>query len=368
MKKYNNIETFRFLFSILIVLMHILNRNIIPYTGGREAYITMQGMCIESRFLVECFLIIAGYFLYTSFQKRKSSCELSFIEFAFDKVARLWPVLAVSVVSTVIFEGPSAQRILMDLSFLRCTGISEEIKGIIWYVGPFFWGSLLVFQILKCFDKSKAGLILAVLAYFGYAVNINAGGGLGRKIVLSFICLGLFRVISGISVGCLIGMGREAYIEKFGTPENSSKAKTAVISVIELTSFIVLMMYCLIGCISFSNPFSIVIIFTVLFICLLDGRGILSKLANNKVLSYPGRYAYSIYMMQQPAFYILSKTFWQSSGFLYDHPVMATLISTALTVVFGIITYYLIEAPAASFYKKWKENRLTPKTEDKSAV
>lgn len=352
----------------MIVFMHILNRNIMPYTGGRGAYETMQRMTIESRFLVECFLIIAGYFLYGSFCKRQKSDDVSFIEFAFDKVARLWPVLAVSVIFSIFFEKLNAQNVLMDLMFLRCTGISETTKGIIWYVGPFFWGSLLVYGILKCFDKSKAALIFSVLAYFGYAININTGGGLGRDVVLSFICLGLFRVISGISVGCLVAMGREAYIERFGSPDDSSKIHTLLISVIELASFIVLMLYCLAGCISFSNPFSIVIIFTVLFLCLLDGRGIISKITNNKVLAYPGRFAYSIYVMQQSAFYILSKTFWQNSGFLYDHPVMSMLISTALTVIFGVITYYLIEAPAVKLYKKWKTRRLDAKKAEKSAA
>lgn len=53
-------------------------------------------------------------------------------------------------------------------------------------------------------------------------------------------------------------------------------------------------------------------------------------------------------MMQQIAFYILQKVFWENSDYtvyLENHFLRTLIISTVLTILFGIITYYAVEKP-----------------------
>lgn len=50
--------------------------------------------------------------------------EKTFIEFAIEKVVRLWPVFAAYTALTVIFLSEGIQGCILDLTFLRHTGIA----------------------------------------------------------------------------------------------------------------------------------------------------------------------------------------------------------------------------------------------------
>ena len=102
MKKHYNIEFLRFGFSLIIVYFHILHSNIIPFTGGHGTYLDLQYWCRMAEILVNAFLIIAGYFLYTSWAR---SPEKPFIEFALHRFFRVWPVFAFYMVCFTFMNG-----------------------------------------------------------------------------------------------------------------------------------------------------------------------------------------------------------------------------------------------------------------------
>ena len=58
-----------------------------------------------------------------------------------------------------------------------------------------------------------------------------------------------------------------------------------------------------------------------------------------------GKISYSIYVMQEAAFYILSHTLWKNAGFLKRCPAAALGLSVVLTILFGAGIYYLVERP-----------------------
>ena len=95
-----------------------------------------------------------------------------------------------------------------------------------------------------------------------------------------------------------------------------------------------------------------VILFPVFFACLLTRKGVFSRLTDHKFVGLPGRYAYSIYVMQEVAFEVLGKTLWKNTPFLRDHPVAAITVSILLTAALGILVYHIVEKPAASWLKK----------------
>lgn len=202
---YNrSVDGLRFLLSVAIVYYHILHSSIISYTGEQQLYIHLQELSNEAYLIVECFLILGGYFLYHSYRKNP---KRPWGEFAVGRVARLWPVLLCCTVVTVLFFGENIYLAVIDLCFLRCTGLSLTNVGIIWYIGPFFWCSLLLYALITQMRPERHGLMLSVITYIGYAVNINCfNGGLGRSVEYGFVSTAMLRVMAGLCLGCLLEM------------------------------------------------------------------------------------------------------------------------------------------------------------------
>lgn len=101
---------------------------------------------------------------------------------------------------------------------------------------------------------------------------------------------------------------------------------------------------------AYDNQFIVIILFPVFFACLLTRRGVFSKLTDHKMIGLPGRYAYSIYVMQEAVFAVLKRTLWKNTVFLHDYPVPALTVSILVTIMAGIGTYHLVERPADRRY------------------
>lgn len=325
-----------------------MHYNIIGHTGGQPLYGLLADKIPRTGF-VEAFLIMSGYFLYISHKRHP---ERSFVTFLIDKVARLWPVFALYTILSVFLLGQPVESALADMLFLRCTGLTLKCNGIVWYIGPFFYGTLIVAGILKAIEKRKAVLLLCIMALLAYSMNVNVTNGLmGRQTVMGFLSLGLLRCIAGISLGCIIAVFRESYSNVYETSKTGSVSKTVFVSIVELSSLGILIAS--ISGVRFSTSITSIIVFTILFFCLLDGSGVLSRLLNNKISGILGRYAYSIYVMQQVSFELMGRTFWKNTDFLFSHAYMALALSTLTSVLVGVAVYHLVEAPATDFYRKF---------------
>ncbi len=69
--RLHNIEFLRFLFAIIIVYFDILHSNIMKFVGNNEGYYLLQKLSDNAGWIVECFFIISGYFLYKSICEKK---------------------------------------------------------------------------------------------------------------------------------------------------------------------------------------------------------------------------------------------------------------------------------------------------------
>ena len=78
---------------------------------------------------------------------------------------------------------------------------------------------------------------------------------------------------------------------------------------------------------------------------MLTEKGLLSRIISRTGFCRLGKYSYSIYVMQEAAFYILSHTLWKNAGFLKRCPAAALGLSVVLTILFGAGIYYLVERP-----------------------
>lgn len=206
--KIGSIEFIRFLFSIIIVYFHILNSNIIPYIGNaKSSYFDLKNKSVYGGYIVECFFIIGGYFIYKTYI---SNPDISIKKFLINKIIRLWPVLFFSIVIGLITSTLSIYPAIFNIFFLQCVGLSFAYKGITWYISPFFWVSIFIFALLKNFDNKKLNVILPIMIYFSYVININyCNGRYGRETIWNFLNLGVLRAIAGIGLGYMIGVAIE---------------------------------------------------------------------------------------------------------------------------------------------------------------
>lgn len=344
--KYYNIEFLRFFFSVLIVYFHILYSNIMKYVDGIGAYMILRQSAVNLGLIVECFFILAGFFLYPS----TKNVSLGFCNFAVKKFFRLWPVFAFAMLPPLLFHSHSLN--MLDFFFLRATGLSLDFRGINWYISPLFWILLFYFCLIYYWkDEEKKNLFIAVLVYFAYMLNISVlNGNFSRATVYGFISLGICRAIAGIGLGYLLAY-LSNYLENIHITTSFGKSKfmfPILINAIEIIFFTNLLSF-LLGFTDYKNKFAIVVLFSINLLCFVKQRGLLSKLLNRPVFAFWGKFSYSIYVMQQISFNILSRSLWQTS--LIQNPYLCLTLSVCLSVVIGIGTYYLIERPCMNFYK-----------------
>mgnify|MGYP000000594689 FL=1 len=354
-KRYYNIEFLRFAFAICIVYFHLLHSFMMDYTGNADLYIRLAEQSKYAKYIVECFFIISGYFLYHTIQRHPEMTTQGFI---MRRIIRLWPVLACSIMISAVFFGKSIYASFVDLLFLQSSGLATDWQGLNWYVSAFFVVEIFYFVLYKCFRNSaKMKLLICMLIYFGYEININAmDGGFGRKMFHGIINLGMARAVAGIGLGYLFAIEwanfTATWKKQKQVQERTRGIEVWLIRVLEILTLSMLLIDFFCSSKAYDNQFIVIILFPVFFACLLTRRGVFSELTDHKMIGLPGRYAYSIYVMQEAVFAVLKRTLWKNTVFLHDYPVPALTVSILVTIMAGIVTYHLVERPATKVLKK----------------
>jgi peptidoglycan/LPS O-acetylase OafA/YrhL len=359
-KYFLNIDFLRFIFSIIIVYFHIFSQKFITSIsefGILNKYHTLQHNCNDAYLIVECFFIIAGFFLFKNFIEKK---ELTFTQFTINKIARLFPVLFFSILLAAIFFKLNLFTAIINSLFLQCIGVTLAYKGICWYISPLFWVMIFYFYLLKNFDQKYTNLIIAFCIYISLVVNINTfNGGLGGRYTVHVLFnAGLLRALQGIGIGYFLGMFYHKIKDKVSYSLNtlSDKFLFLVFSILEFTIFGFFIRYFIFKKTHYDNKLIFIIAFSVLLLSFVLKRGLLAKILENKYLAYCGKYAYSIYVMQQISFNILSKTIWK---YTYSNIPLCITVTLLFTTILGILTYYLIEIPFGKLLKNKLSQLLT---------
>ena len=349
-EKLYHIELLRFIFSVIIVYYHILHANIMNNVGtAAEQYKALNTSCDYAWMIVECFFILAGFFLYFSFWRNP---EQSFGSFVQKKIARLWPVLAFSVILGIIFFKQKIGVQIFNLFFLWNVGIGKAYGGINWYISPYFWTMLFYFGLLKCVKQKKSqNLIIAILVYFSYVITNQ--NGFGRETIDIGISLAMIRAVASIGMGYLLAVITESF-EPFLQALAENKTKDIIfrifVSVLEIICCACLTIHFLYKKYAYNAQFIVIIEFSILLLCLVSKKGILSILFNHKYFDI-GKYSYSIYVMQQTIFWALQRSFWKTS--IVQSNIPATIIlSLVICVISGIIVYKFIEKPFGKLLSK----------------
>lgn len=354
-KRLYNIEFIRFAFAVSIIYFHLLHSYIMPHTKGSSVYQYLSDQVLYSKYIVECFFIMSGYFLYHTIQNHPDWTVGTFI---CKKISRLWPSLACSVIIMAAFFGKTFYASFLDLLFLQSSGLATDWKGLNWYVSAFFVAEVFYFLLTKCIhDSNKMKLMTCLLVYFGYELNISGTDGeFGRNMIYGVFNMGVARAIAGVGLGYLIGQIFESASAKWraGRKDTAAQLKKEIfaVSCLELITLVMLVINFFVNDHAYENQFIVVVLFAVFFICQLTGKGVFARITNNPVAGFAGKYAYSVYVMQEVAFAVMKHTWWKNEDFIFDHVVISLGISVFMAAAIGIVTYYLIEKPGAKIMNR----------------
>lgn len=365
MHRIKNIEFFRFLFAIMIVYAHIMwfCCSVFNIYIDFPLYMKLWSHCSDSFLCVEYFFIIAGFFLFFHIKNKKDET----LSFAVNKIVRLWPLLALSIfcigiISSLFkFVDFYSYSNVLNLLFLLMTCIGKTLTNNMhsWFVCVLFWCSIFYHYIGRNFNVKITNFIIGILIFYSYTQILNWNNGSIPGVhsqILNGISGGMLRGFASIGLGYFVGMFWTTiapYVENY---KIKNKLKSSILfvalSIIEIYLFVFLINNSLFHRISFNNDFIFIVVFTVLFILFLAKKGLLSKLLENNLSVFLGKFSYSIYIMQAVGFVIAKHFFWEDKIFVHSHPYLNIVYTIIVCLFIGIISHYLIEKPCIDYFKR----------------
>lgn len=351
MQKIKNIEALRFLFILSIIACH-LNQGITNVIDN-PIYKSFCAFTHWSWLSVDFFFIISGFFLFGNINYSQS-----FISFVIKKLKRLMPtVLGILLISFIVslftpYKWVNHENLFAILN-IQNVGWTLQLGNnpSSWFVSSLFWGMCFYFYLGKIVSQKVFNFVTACLVFICYAIFVHVPSKLHLVNYYYFINIGMVRALAGIGLGYFVRMLYNDYSEVIKSQFNTLKSKI-IFSVLEIYLFFTLFYYLCFHASSYNNVLFEVIIFLLLFICFLLHKGILSKLLENNVSSFLGKFTYSIFLS-----HYLIKDLWniyimnKCQHFVIYHPIINIVSIFIVSIIVGMLTYYLIEKPSAKFLK-----------------
>lgn len=352
MQKIKNIEALRFLFILSIIACHFrtlisdnfLNVPIYKYFYDGTGWLGLP---------VDFFFIISGFFLFANIDYSQG-----FLNFAIKKLKRLMPtVLGVLLISFIVslftpYKWISHEN-LFAIFNIQNVGLTLQLGNnpSSWFVSSLFWVMCFYFYLGKIVPQKVFNFITACLIFICYSIFVHVPSKLHLVNYYYFINIGMVRALAGIGVGYFVRMLYNDYSEVIKLQFNTLKSKI-IFSALEIYLFFTLFYYLCFHASSYNNVLFEVIIFFLLFICFLIHKGILSKLLENNLSVFLGQFTYSIFLS-----HYLIKDLWniyimnKCQHFVIYHPIVNIVSIFIVSILVGMLTYYLIEKPSAKFLK-----------------
>ena len=306
--KLKNIEFIRIIACVAIILFHLLYDSDLEVTkNGNKA--------------VDLFFIIAGFcFVY------KLNLKISLFEFIKHKIIRLYPVLIfaillIGLLSLFGFTNLNLYNTVYMILGLSGTGLHNNLESInylghYWFCSSLLWVLAFYFYLVKNFDIK----------------HVN-----------------LFRAMGGIGIGYLIGNWYKSNLCKF------ESVKLNLIPKIFLSVLEFVCLYFVISNLTFhdvkcTNHFIFIIVYMALIILFLYKKGFVSRFLDKNIFVRLGKYTYSIFVTHFIVVNFLCRLYWKyfwNISALYVYPIIFIIC-----ILFGIITYHIIENPVIRYLNK----------------
>jgi len=238
---------------------------------------------------------------------------------------------------------------LLNLQNVGLTFTNGDVPAS-WFISSLFWTLSFYFYLYKCISKQLFNLITACIIFFCYSFWIHTEGVnfVNEAIVFN---LGMIRAFAGVGIGYFLSM---LYKEKFEWIKTLKFAiwQKLLCTCAEIYLFSFLFYYLCLHKTQYNNRLIMVIYFIGLFILFVAKKGYFSKLLENNISVFFGKFAFAIFLTHQFViklwvFYIYNS----HMQWVLRHEIVNLAFLWTLILMFGVITYYLVEKPSAKYFK-----------------
>lgn len=336
--RLQNIDFLRFLFAVILCCAHLLmglanNNPILQKMGSLALYPTI---------LTDFFFIVSGYFFVVTWK------DVTFFEFVKKKLQRLWLLVLFSTSLYYIISLYHTYNInpveLFSMSFfISSFGFWTFWGYTAWFTSVLFWGFILFFIIKKNIQKQNIlnfiVFVLSLLSYYLLISTWNSVGGTSQLIY--FISSGMLRAIGGLGCGIMVAN----FCNKYSL-ENlyNSKVSSVFIGIFESFVFSFIIYFTIISPTKIHRNYIFIAMFVIITILFVYRKGFLSKLLDNKISSFLGRYSFSFYLMHYPVMYYIASFFWYHNvEFANKYPFTTLFLLVSFIFLISMFVYHFIE-------------------------
>lgn len=358
--KIINLEILRVIGCITIVWFHLCKSVLLKIFPDCHLYTRLGIMSCNGMKAVDLFFILSGFFF-----AYKLNLHKTLFEFVEHKVKRLWPVLIFVIVTSYIihiFGGIDWNLWDNLLILLGLNGTSlvlpaktHTVAGPFWYVSAMLWVLSFIFYIRKILPKKFTDLIIAMCVFFSYSFILHSKQGAINSMHQTFYYIfnvGLMRAMGGCGIGYFIG----EWFKNWNNNEHPNKLSVYIYSIVEFACLYFIINDLMFYKNNYQNQIIFIIVFVLCIVLFLQKRGFVSQFLNNSkfaiLVSKAGVYTYSIYMTHFFVIKMFTKSFylWYRDWILL-HPVLMLIFTMFVILMFGILTYYLVEKPVANYFR-----------------
>ncbi len=371
MTKIKNIEFLRIVGCLAIILRHLFNNaKLHGIFADINLYDHLFKMTCNGQKAVDLFFILSGVFFVITLNLKTSMWD-----FIKKKLIRLYPVLIFGFILYFIASITGYMKFsfydnILSFFMLSGTGMVLQVKnmGAFWYVSSMFWVLLLLFYLLKNYERKNVNLFVALSVFLVYSILIQAKGGKINNHEQTFYYIfnvGMMRAIGGIGLGYFIGAWYKENIQKIKEIKFSLSKKLCVTGLEFICLFFIINNLCF-HKFKFYNHMVFILAFVVIITLFLLNKGYISRMLSKDIWVNLAKYTYSLYMMHIFVYDLLKNTIWTyHKDFVYAHPVVNILIALSGALILGVATYHFVEVPAAQWLKqKFKQ----PETAQNSTI
>lgn len=352
---FKNVDMFRFVFAVLIVLLHM---SLMGAEKLQELpnFSSFHAQFANLKYCVELFFIISGFIFTLTLKKEKS--VWSFIK---SKFIRLSPVIAFTVLLFLLaslfkickfyaFDDIFSILLLNGLHIAKHSSPYAAGLGNVhpsWFVSALFWTSLLFFYFLKNWSQKLFNLLLATF------IIINL-----RLLAYNIPCLidtTLTRAICGMGIGyffCCIYLNNAEKIKnlKFSVP---MKIFTTLVNIGLFAYLIFGLLYATKDRLVCGD---LILMFIIVFCLFIIKQDYFSKIFDNNISVFLGKISYSIFITHSLWLDIFKKYYYTPENFTSETATgLATFAMPILVcIVFGAFTYLFVEKPITKYLSRRK--------------
>lgn len=321
-RMYNSINMAKVGFIYLIVIFHSR---------------LLDGIVNHGYIGVEFFFIVSGFFLCETSEK-----YTTIIKYMKSRIKKLYPhylfsFLIMLVVSLMIGHYREEEfNCIAEIFMVQNLGFTKEgINYPCWYMSVLFWGSLLIYLMLKYIPKKIDYIIMGVLpiAYFVYS-NLFQDGRAEIWDTKHGIYLPLIRGLADLSLGVLVYILYQWIYEK---QIYNHKIARQIVEILSVIFIFVLIIY------PKNLDVIIVMLMCIFIITTLSEDSIGEKVGSFKIVKWLSQYEYAIFLNHAVIVllfqkYIIGVVEWRVSIVLFLLLITVTVYSIVTTKLVKYIT------------------------------